>query len=222
MEVDISLDYSPGEVRNHHRFYVTTGGVVIEIEKALFKIHRHFLTQYSPTLEGLFQLPQEKESPRMGEQSISIKGDSYRGWEVLLGLFYRDNHLEPASTSWYDAMMLLPVAHKYCMEAIETSILEWINKASKSKAQIIELINVTKALDMYDSFEKAVKELADARWELTFEDAQEMGLFAFYMVTRIYSNCCLECRKPSRSVCFQCRKAMRSVARLRDNNSWRI
>ncbi|KAG8810835.1 hypothetical protein FRC19_004297, partial [Serendipita sp. 401] len=110
----------------------------------------------------------------MEEQPISIKGDSYRGWEVLLGLFYRDNHLEPTSISWNDVMMLLPVAHKYCMEAIKTSTLECINKAIKSKAQRIEFINVMKTLDMYDSFVTAVIELADARWELTFEDAQEM------------------------------------------------
>ncbi|KAG8808659.1 hypothetical protein FRC18_004913 [Serendipita sp. 400] len=75
MDVDNSLDYSQGEVRNHHRFYLARGDVVI---------------QYSPALEGLFELFDNQVETSGEKGPVIMEGDSYRGWEALLGLFYRE------------------------------------------------------------------------------------------------------------------------------------
>ncbi|KAG8810242.1 hypothetical protein FRC19_004656 [Serendipita sp. 401] len=226
MDVDNSLDYSQGEVRNHHRFYLARGDVVIQVEKALFKIHRHFLAQYSPALEGLFELFDNQVETRGEKDPVIVEGDSYRGWETLLGLFYRENHMEAPLTSWDDAMALLPIAHKYCMEPIESSALGRIKQEKKSKYQLIDVICISKKLDMFHLFAAALCELWKAPELVYYEDTEKLGPAATYMIATRYATDCLGCGKRSPAVCQHCkqkRRVIRPISQLpiRETN-WRI
>ncbi|KAG8812981.1 hypothetical protein FRC19_002750 [Serendipita sp. 401] len=226
MDVDNSLDYSQGEVRNHHRFYLARGDVVIQVEKALFKIHRHFLAQYSPALEGLFELFDNQVETRGEKDPVIMEGDSYRGWEALLGLFYRANHMEAPSTPWDDAMALLPIAHKYCMEPIENSTLGRIQQERKSKDQLIDVICISKKLDMFDLFITTTSELSKAPEPIYYEDTPKLGPFISHMIANSYSLDCVGCGKSSHAVCLYCKQEKRWIRRalklpLRESD-WRI
>ncbi|KAG8751846.1 hypothetical protein FRC14_007568 [Serendipita sp. 396] len=230
MDGDNSLDYSQGKVRHHHKFYLATGDVLFQVEKALFKIHRHFLAQYSPVLEGLFEPPSEQNTPFVREeQPISIQGDSYRGWEALLALFYRENHVEAQMIPWDDAIALIPIAHKYCMQALEISTLKRIKtemrRPEASKEKFVDVIRISKLLDLFSLFFEAASRLADRADKLSYEDAQKIGLFAFYVITGFSSRVCQACRELNiPRVCSGCKKLNRPIGlyNIEIPADWRI
>ncbi|KAG8820496.1 hypothetical protein FRC17_010132 [Serendipita sp. 399] len=221
MSVENDRDYSQGEVRNHHKFFFSTGDTLIQVEKALFKIHRHFLTQYSSVLEGLFELPTGDD----GEMHpIPIQEDGYRGWEALLGIFYRDNHMAPSPPSWDDTIALLPIAHKYSMETIENSALERITGEGTTKQQLIDALSVFKKLNMPDMHRKTLEKLALVPEFPTYEEAREMGLVSFYTLVIYYSLLCTTCMGRSVPVCQSChvqRAPVPGILTSSYNRDWR-
>jgi hypothetical protein len=105
----MEVDYDIGLPRHHHRFNIQDGDIVlqvclhiydcinlkcdIKVNKALFRVHRHFLVEHSIILKDTLSLPrpQDTSSHSTGiDNHIQLSGDSVFGWECLLGLFYRE------------------------------------------------------------------------------------------------------------------------------------
>jgi hypothetical protein len=64
--------------------------VFLEVENAIFKIHRHFLRKHSPVLNDMLQLPTTTPGQEATDQNPLVLSDSALGWELLLGCFYRE------------------------------------------------------------------------------------------------------------------------------------
>ncbi|KAG8808658.1 hypothetical protein FRC18_004912 [Serendipita sp. 400] len=134
--------------------------------------------------------------------------------------------MEAPLTSWDDAMALLPIAHKYCMEPIESSALGRIKQEKKSKYQLIDVICISKKLDMFHLFAAALCELWKAPELVYFEDSEKLGPVATHMIATRYATDCLGCGKRSPAVCQHCkqkRRVIRPISQLpiRETN-WRI
>jgi len=86
-----SADYTTGHIRHHHQFHIPTGDIVIQVEKAIFKVHSHFLTVQSPVFADMFAVPREGPSNADGTDfcPIILAGDPVKGWELLLSAIYR-------------------------------------------------------------------------------------------------------------------------------------
>jgi hypothetical protein len=99
-------DYSKGTIRRHSELYIETGDLVIqvcdklsvgvvvnvflEVEKAIFRIHRHFLGKHSPVLNDMLQLPTTTSGQEATDQNPLVLSDQALGWELFLGCFYRE------------------------------------------------------------------------------------------------------------------------------------
>ncbi|KAG8843138.1 hypothetical protein FRB91_003571 [Serendipita sp. 411] len=109
-------DDEPDILVRHGRFYLVTGDVVFQVDKTIFKVHRHFLSKASLVLGDMLLLPQptRRETPlktpptTMGttSETVCVKesqsstlsepplfvlhGDSVNGWEHILSIFYRE------------------------------------------------------------------------------------------------------------------------------------
>jgi hypothetical protein len=104
---DESRDYTTGELRRHHQFYIPSGDIVFrvcsgslryvlteqcrgQVENAIFKMHSHFLTTQSDVFHGMLSAPRG-EASRDGtdENPLVLMGDAVGGWELLLYSIYR-------------------------------------------------------------------------------------------------------------------------------------
>jgi hypothetical protein len=61
----------------------------LEVENAIFKIHRHFLMVHSPVLNDMLQLPTTTLGQDGTDQDPLVLSDQVLGWELFLGCFYR-------------------------------------------------------------------------------------------------------------------------------------
>lgn len=98
-------DYAQGSPRHHTVIYITTGDLVIQVsyikdiiekilifleaEKAIFKIHRHFLMEHSPVLKDMLKLPRYNGRDEGTDSKPLVLPDKAREWELLLSTFYR-------------------------------------------------------------------------------------------------------------------------------------
>ncbi|KAG8816082.1 hypothetical protein FRC19_000589 [Serendipita sp. 401] len=84
-----AIDYTSGQPRRHHNLYIEDGTLVMQVENAIFKIHRSLLAQYSTVIQDMLSFPGGK-NPQDGidEKPLVMSGDSVAGWELLLGLQY--------------------------------------------------------------------------------------------------------------------------------------
>jgi hypothetical protein len=59
------------------------------VEKAIFKVHRSFLTKYSTVIKDMVEAPQSgSKNEATDENPLILKGDSASGWETLLESHY--------------------------------------------------------------------------------------------------------------------------------------
>lgn len=99
-------DYTTGEPRKHHEFYLEDGSVVIQVasiecyltrhninsgqvEKAVFNIHRSLLARQSTVFREMFKLPQGNGSSGGTDIDPIILTDEVASWEALLKSLYR-------------------------------------------------------------------------------------------------------------------------------------
>jgi len=62
---------------------------VLEVENAVFKVHRSFLTKYSTVIKDMFEVPQPgKQKEATDENPLVLTGDTAVGWALLLESYY--------------------------------------------------------------------------------------------------------------------------------------
>jgi hypothetical protein len=57
---------------------------------AIFKVHTLFLNRHSEVLRDMFTVAQSDEAEEKDDNKPLVLHDKVRGWEVLLGSFYRE------------------------------------------------------------------------------------------------------------------------------------
>ncbi|KAG8829519.1 hypothetical protein FRC17_006470 [Serendipita sp. 399] len=86
----------------HGRFYLETGDIVFQVQKTVFKVHRHFMAKISSAIQDMLDLPQpRKETLEASGMSTPdtehsekplfvLRDESASGWEHILSIFYRE------------------------------------------------------------------------------------------------------------------------------------
>lgn len=218
-------DYTKGEARRHHQFYISSGDIVIQVQNAIFKVHLHFLAQYSSVLAGLIDIPKSDQDQGTEMMPLKLQGDDVRGWEVLLGCFYRENHFMAYSPSWDEALRLWPIAHKYGMTSLLEMVELRIRKETKNMPRAISVMELARRLDRS---EMALHAFSAARRDRTaqyptFEDVQRMGIFHFYYMVRFDAGHCTHCGHRELAVCALCRAPRRAWPSMEKTSvSWRV
>lgn len=207
---DQNNDYSTGEPRHHHEFYIEDGNITIQVEKAIFRVHRYLLAQRSSVLKGMFQAPQQ-ESCQDGTdvRPLVLSGDSVIGWEILFRSIY-DTKLLKSNDLWTSDQLvaLLRVAHKYCMESIEQEILSQLH-TYKDKPGFFKLLDASRIVGSETLEKEAIEGLTQFRLSLTLEEANWLGMEIFYKFMMNVSSESCSCGKPVSTYCFSCSKWLR-------------
>ncbi|KAG8827403.1 hypothetical protein FRC18_009884 [Serendipita sp. 400] len=172
------------------RFYFETGDLVFQVEKVLFKVHRHFLVAISPILQDMLKLPQPSTQDRPSayitineatERPLFVLSESVYGWKCILALFYRTDLFDPVSYKFEDWKEIIPIAHKYLMTDIEQRGIQFLKKNLPEKIQLIWLVKLAQEIDSAGLYQQAIEGLAKWRM-LTGEEARKIGFKAFYEV----------------------------------------
>jgi len=171
-----------GEPRPHHSCYIAGGDLVLQVNNALFKLHRHFLVKHSIAIRDMMNLPGPQELERSAEESlVKLSGDTVKGWETMMQLFYPDNPCVPVSFTAEEWAAILLLAHKYLMDGIELSALRQLRKA-KPPLDMVELMVVAQTVGSEELYQLALSSLAQRDQMLSLEEAQKIGLKAFHDV----------------------------------------
>lgn len=173
--------YNQGVIRNHHRFYIDQGDLVLQVEKAIFKIHRHFLIKYSPVMASMFEIGQNKQS-RGGTEEEPLKlDDSVKAWELLLEVIYPDNPFGDISYSGDQYILVLRLAHKYSMQVLENSLVKRLQRDT-TDTKYINLLQAAWILGSAELQKEAFNGLVSRKQELTRSEAHTMGVDILYDV----------------------------------------
>jgi hypothetical protein len=78
-------------------------------------------------------------------------------------------------------LSILPIAHKYCMEMIETSILNRLKEASTTAAYV-DLIVASRIVDSKPLYEQALKGLVSSHPKPDLVQATRIGVDPFHAV----------------------------------------
>ncbi|KIM29681.1 hypothetical protein M408DRAFT_328546 [Serendipita vermifera MAFF 305830] len=187
----IMEDYSTGVPRRHHSLYLEDGTFVMQVENAIFKVHRFFLAKYSSALKDMFNVPQGLNIMREGseENPVLLNGDSATGWELLLGDIYSHHPIIDVPRSSYTGdqlLLLLQIAHKYCMDTVEVGILKLLELDSTTDG-LINRIVASRIVGSESIYDRALKKLISSKPMLTETQVRQIGIEALYpMFTELH------------------------------------
>lgn len=98
-------------------------------------------------------------------------------------------------------LSILPIAHKYCMEIIETSILNRLEEASTTAAYV-ELIVASRIVDSETLYQHALKGLVSSHPKPDLVQATRIGVAPFHAVMsatlQANENAMTTCQRTSR------------------------
>jgi BTB/POZ domain len=61
----------------------------LQVENAIFKVHRSFLVKYSTVIKDMFDVPQSGETKEATDETpLVLVGDNASAWELLLESHY--------------------------------------------------------------------------------------------------------------------------------------
>jgi len=104
-------------------------------------------------------------------------------------------------------LLILAIAHKYCMDRIEENILEVLNGAA-STDEYVDLLVAAQIIGSDPSYQKALEALKTAHPKPDLAQAKRMGVEATYAIMENYNpqcrNCNPQCRNCSRSTRQYC------------------
>ncbi|KAG8778648.1 hypothetical protein FRC16_003765, partial [Serendipita sp. 398] len=180
-----AIDYTSGQPRRHHNLYFEDGTLVMQVENAIFKVHRSLFSRYSTVIESMLSVPSSKEThDGTDEKPLVMSGDSVAGWEFLLELQYKFPLNRPKSLKRQELLTILPIAHKYCMEEIETWIIGQLREAYKYDG-FVDLIVASRIVDSDELYQDGLRRLLSTKSFPTLEQAERMGTKTTYSVMKV-------------------------------------
>ncbi|KIM29691.1 hypothetical protein M408DRAFT_328556 [Serendipita vermifera MAFF 305830] len=175
MDTENPKDYTTGEIRKHHEFYLLDGSVVIQVEKALFNIHRSFLAKQSNAFSEMLRLPQADSTKGGTDENPIILMDEVQGWETLLNSLYRVHFLKAADCNTPEMLAVLRIAHKYNMELVEEDILSQLQTASTTSSYV-DLMVASQIVDSQPVYQQALQGLIKSSPKPNLEQARGIGI----------------------------------------------
>jgi len=151
----------------HSSFYFEDETVVLKIQGVLFRIHRHFLTKYSPVFKDMWNLGSKDGEGSSDDNPILLNGDDPQDFSCLLQLFYHDS---PGSAVYLNAVQwcsVLAVATKYDMEIIRQKAIQKIKLANPPLDPIVQIVVARR----YDC-----KELREGPMEVLVKRAEPLSI----------------------------------------------
>jgi len=142
-EADTTIrDYSTGAPRHHHSLYIEDGNLVLQVENAIFKVHRSSLAKQSSVIKDMLGAPQSStDRDGTDEKPLVLTGDSAASWELLLESLYESlPFLNPDAFSGERILTILPIAHKYCMDKVEHAMIERLKKVPTTPGYVDLLV----------------------------------------------------------------------------------
>jgi len=191
--IEANKDYTTGEPRRHDTFYFEEADIYIQVENAIFKVHRCFLTVRSSVLRDMFNTPQGSRIQNNTDQKpFVLTGDTAAAWETFFRSIYSTTLLKSdASFTDKELIALLRIADKYEMQSNKEEILSHLKK-TVTKYGFVDLMVASHIVGSDSLREQAMQGLIASKEELTLEDAERMGLEATYeaFVGRLRCNKC--------------------------------
>jgi hypothetical protein len=172
-----------------------------KVEKAIFKVHRSILARYSTVIKDMLEVPPSSEFPDgTDEHPLVLDGDGVSGWELLLGTQYNRSfsspsppriiltrprirprfYTEPFTGDHLTA--ILPIAHKYCMEAIEEDIVKQL-KSGTTTAAYVDLMVAAQITGSEQLHQQALRALISSTPRLDLAQARRVGVDALHAIT---------------------------------------
>lgn len=215
---DQNKDYSTGEPRHHHEFYIEDGNIAIQVQNAIFKVHHYHLAQRSSVLNEIFRTPQYQGcQDGTDAKPLVLSGDTAVGWEALLGSIYGTKNFRPDNLMTdVQLIVLLRVAHKYCMESIEAELLSHF-QICKDKTSFFKLLDAARIVGSETLEKKAIGVLIPFKLSLTVGEAIRLGTEAFYEIimssnqNTTSSDKICTCGRSLSTYCFPCTKWHRVI-----------
>jgi len=176
-------DYSTGAPRHHHSLYIEDGNLVLQVENAIFKVHGSFLAKQSSVIKGMLQAPQpDTTQDGTDEKPLVLRGDTAAGWELLLESLYESTPFDDTGACKAEQMLsVLTIAHKYCMDKIETAILWQLQRASTT-AGYVDLLVAAQIIGSNDLYQKVINILRKTPTILDLEQSERIGAAATYYI----------------------------------------
>ncbi|KIM26915.1 hypothetical protein M408DRAFT_175169 [Serendipita vermifera MAFF 305830] len=159
------------------------GDTLLHVNKAIFRVHSHFLGKHSAILKDTLSLPKPHNVPSASSdcRRIPLSGDSVVGWECLLGLFYPDNPCQPVMYTAKQWASIVLIANKYVMESIEASATLKLEQ-SRPSLDAVDLMVLAQRIDSRKLYQSALQSLAGREKLLSLVDAEKIGLKSFHEV----------------------------------------
>ncbi|KAG8817362.1 hypothetical protein FRC18_000576 [Serendipita sp. 400] len=177
-----AIDYSCGQPRKHHNLYFEDGTLVVQAERAIFKIHRSLLARYSIVIRDMLCLPSgEGHNDGTDEKPLVMNGDSALGWELLLGLQYNTPNIRSDVLKGGDLLTMLPIVHKYAMEELETKIIQELKNTS-SHDGFVDLVVASQIVGSEELYQDGLQRLVSAKSAPTLAQSTRMGAQATHTV----------------------------------------
>ncbi|PVF91329.1 hypothetical protein CPB86DRAFT_357729 [Serendipita vermifera] len=168
-------DYSSGELRRHHRLYLEDGSFVIQVEKAIFKIHRSVFSRYSSVIHGMLNVPNSSEyKDGTEERPLILTGDRAAAWDVLFSLQYDSPLIYSNRLSGDKLLLILSIAHKYCMESITQDVIKELKKASTYDG-FVDLVVASRMVASKELYQDGLQRLISSGALPDTEQAERMG-----------------------------------------------
>ncbi|KAA1474553.1 hypothetical protein DENSPDRAFT_931736 [Dentipellis sp. KUC8613] len=182
-------------ITRHARYYLQDGSDVFQIENQLFKVHRFFLTRYSPVFREMLKAPQPKSTSTAGVEGASesatipirIPNVTVSEFETLLDSFYVSTFYDEPSALVITAarcFALLRMMHRFgvILDKMQKHAIDALNKC-QPPVDDIELLAVAMKCNVRIAYlMPAVERLATRLASLT---GAEMGRLPKDMVPKI-------------------------------------
>jgi hypothetical protein len=102
-------------------------------------------------------------------------------------------------------LLILPIAHKYCMETIEGAIIKQLKRLAKNTVAWVDLMVASQLLDSKPLYDEALQGLRAIRPKPDFTQASRIGLRAYFEVVENELRCTKICSGSS-VACYSCRQ----------------
>jgi len=155
---------------------------MMQVENAIFNVHRSVLARYSTVIQDLLDSFNENEAKDEADKiPLVMTGDSAAGWELLLGLQYDSPRINSESLSGEHLLLILPVAHKYCMEKIEADIVEELCRASTCDGSV-DLVVASQIIESELLYQEGIQRLITSNSSLNLAQAKRIGVEATHTI----------------------------------------
>ena len=102
-------------------------------------------------------------------------------------------------------LLILPIAHKYCMESIEEAIIKQLKRLANNTRGYVDLMVASQLLDSKPLYDEALQALKSMRPKPDFTQASRIGFRAYFEVVENELRCDKICSSGS-LVCYSCKQ----------------